>query len=241
MKIEDVRKQAQQIRWYQTIDLGDGVVTAGADNTPVRLQRLALPANLQGQTVLDIGAWDGFFSFEAERRGAARVLATDRWKEQGWESKAGFEFARTVLRSRVEDQDISVYDITPGTVGQFDVVLFLGVLYHLKEPLQALERVAAVTKNLLIVETAVDCLQVRRPAMAFYPTAELNGDSSNWWAPNLACLQAMLRTCGFREIRCVYRHSFARRAAFAAMSWAKRKAPLLPTLAQGRAVFHARK
>lgn len=241
MKIEDLKNQAEQIRWYQTIDLGNGITTKGADNTPVRLKRLAMPANLQGQTVLDIGAWDGFFSFEAERRGAARVLATDRWQEQGWDSKAGFEFARTVLESRVEDQDISVYDITPGTVGEFDVVLFLGVLYHLKDPLLALERVAAVTKSLLIVETAVDLLHVRRPAMAFYPNAELNGDSSNWWAPNLACLESMLHTCGFREIRCVYRHSFFRRAAFAAMSSARRTASLLPTLAQGRSVFHARK
>jgi tRNA (mo5U34)-methyltransferase len=243
LSAEEIRRRATEIRWYQTIDLGGGIVTKGEDNTPVRLARLALPGSFKGQSVLDVGAWDGFFSFEVERRGASRVLATDHfaWKGRGWGSKEGFEFARRVLGSRVEDREIDVYDLSPGTVGQFDVVMFLGVLYHLKEPLQALERIAAVAKRLLIVETVVDLLNVGRPAMAFYPTTELNGDDTNWWAPNLACLAHMLRVCGFKEVRCVYRHSFARRAAYAALQQAKGRAGFLPTLAQGRAVFHATK
>ena len=67
------------INWFHTIDLGNGVVTPGDDNSPVKLKRLAFPPDLSGKTFLDIGAWDGFFSFEAERRGAARVLATDSY------------------------------------------------------------------------------------------------------------------------------------------------------------------
>jgi tRNA (mo5U34)-methyltransferase len=207
----------------------------------MRLQRIGLPERLDGLSVLDVGAWDGFFSFEAERRGAARVLATDyfSWKGPGWGSKEGFDFARTVLCSRVEDIEIDVPDISPTTVGRFDIVLFLGVLYHLKEPFTALERMAAVTEKLLIVETAVDLLNVERPAMAFYPMAELNGDPTNWWAPNLACLTQMLRACGFREVRRVYRHSLAKRVAFAALQQAKGKAGFLATLRQGRATLHA--
>jgi tRNA (mo5U34)-methyltransferase len=126
----------------------------------MRLARLDLPASLEGRTVLDVGAWDGFFSFEAERRGASRVVATDHysWHGLGWgtgDGKAGFELARTALGSRVEDVDIDVMDLSPERVGTFDVVLFLGVLYHLRHPLLALERIASVADDLLVAETVV--------------------------------------------------------------------------------------
>ena len=105
-----LQSQADALRWYHTIDLGDGVVTRGVDDTAFRLRRIDLPVSLDGRTVLDIGAWDGFFSFEAERRGASRVVAADHysWHGGGWGSKAGFELARTALGSRVEDVDIDV-------------------------------------------------------------------------------------------------------------------------------------
>src|SRR5688500_12377798 len=124
-------------RWYHTIDLGGGVVTKGVDASPARLIQLGLPASLAGKTVLDVGAWDGFFSFEAERRGAARVVAADHysWHGTGWGTKAGFELARAALGSRVEDLDVDVMDLSPERAGTFDVVFFLGVLYHLPNPL----------------------------------------------------------------------------------------------------------
>ena len=149
-----LRSQADALRWYHTIDLGQGVVTKGVDDTALRLARIDLPVSLGGQTVLDIGAWDGFFSFEAERRGAARVVASDyfSWHGAGWGSKAGFELARETFGSKVEDLDIDVMDLSPERVGQFDVVFFLGVFYHLRHPLLALERIASVTRQLLIVE-----------------------------------------------------------------------------------------
>ena len=96
----DLAARAEAIRWYHTIDLGGGVVTKGIDDSALRLARLDLPQSLAGLTVLDIGAWDGFFSFEAERRGAARVVAADyfSWHGDGWGSKAGFELARAGAR-----------------------------------------------------------------------------------------------------------------------------------------------
>src|SRR3954466_9936846 len=161
----DLASRAAELRWYHTIDLGAGVVTKGIDDTPVRLARLNLPSSFAGLSVLDIGAWDGFFSFEAERRGAARVVAADyySWHGTGWGSKAGFELARTALQSKVADIDIDVMDLSPERVGTFDVVLFLGVLYHLRHPLLALERVASVTRKLLILETVVDMVGIERP------------------------------------------------------------------------------
>ena len=96
------------------------------------------------------------------------------WHGGGWGSKAGFELARRTLGSKVEDLDIDVMDLSPERVGMFDVVFFLGVLYHLRHPLLALERVASVCRRLLILETVVDMVGIRRPVMAFYPGRELN-------------------------------------------------------------------
>lgn len=244
MDRETLRAEASALRWYHTIDLGHGVVTRGIDDTPVRLARLDLPASLAGRTVLDIGAWDGFFSFEAERRGAARVVATDyySWHGTGWGTKAGFTLARGALGSRVEDLDIDVMDLSPERVGTFDVVLFLGVLYHLPHPLLALERIASVSRDLLIVETVVDMIGVQRPAAAFYPGRELNDDPTNWWGPNIPAVHAWLQTAGFGEVRTVTPVPRAPwRAARAVSHWLRGREQLRLAFRRDRAVLHARK
>ena len=105
----------------------------------------------------------------------------------------------------MEDKLISVYDISPENVGTFDIVLFLGVLYHLKHPLLALERVFSVTKELAIIETVCDMLDYHKPALAFYPNNELMDDSSNWCGPNFEAMEAMLKTVGFKKIQCHYK------------------------------------
>jgi len=203
MDTEQLRKEVEEIDWYHSIPLGDGIVTPGAHPSQSRLDWVQLPNDLRGKSVLDIGAWDGFYSFEAERRGAERVLAVDSysWDGSGWGSKDGFELARRALNSRVEDRQIDVLDISPETVGEFDVVLFLDVLYHMRHPLLALERVASVTRELLILSTVVDMRFTRRPAAAFYPGTELNDDETNWWGPNTAAVKAMLAATGFRDAR----------------------------------------
>lgn len=244
MSSTDLQSRVSAIRWYHTIDLGGGVVTRGVDNSPVRLARVQLPASLQGLTVLDIGAWDGFFSFESERRGAARVVAADHfsWHGSGWGTKAGFMLAREALRSRVEDIDIDVMDLTPERVGTFDVVLFLGVLYHLRHPFLALERIASVTRDRLILETVVDLVGFRRPAMAFYPGRELNNDPTNWWGPNIPAVQGMLETLGFKHVTTVTRSpNAAHRAARAVYHQLRGKNTAREAFRQDRAVFHARR
>ncbi len=202
-----LRDQIAKIRWFHTIDLGQGIHTPGLDNTPEKLERIRLPADLSGKSVLDIGAWDGFFSFESERRGAERVVAVDSycWDGDGWANKSGFDLVHGHLNSLVEARRMEVLDVSAAQLGTFDVVLFLGVLYHLKYPLLALERVAEVTKDLLILETKVDLLHSSAPAMAFYRNAELNRDPTNWWAPNLSGLEQMLRDVGFNRFEIVSR------------------------------------
>lgn len=226
VSVDELRRIVPRIQWFHQIDLGHGIVTPGVSPTRDLLHRLGLPDDLSTWTVLDVGAWDGFFSFEAERRGARRVLATDSfcwcsadpierwriyrqvvangsssWKKGGWSGKFPFEVARRALNSRVEDREIDVLDLSPERVGTFDLVLFLGVLYHMRHPLLALERAFSVTRKLLILESYVDMLECERPAAAFYPGGEVHKDPSNWFGPNPRMIAAMLKEVGFRKVQ----------------------------------------
>jgi tRNA (mo5U34)-methyltransferase len=199
MDRETLKAKVLGREWFHRIDLGNGLVTPGIDDSPRKLAGIGMPADLTGKTVLDIGSYDGFFAFEAERRGAARVLATDKvcWNLYGMATKDGFDLAKTALHSKVEEMQIGVEDIMPDRVGTFDVVLMLGVLYHSEDPFRYIRIASAVCRELLILETHVDAEDYPRPAMVFYPGATLNGDTSNWWGPNRACVEAMLLEAGF--------------------------------------------
>ncbi len=200
MRKEEIQKKVEEVGyWYHTIDVGHGIVTPGMKKCD-DFDRLGLP-DLQGKTVLDIGCWDGFYSFECEKRGASRVLATDHYV---WEAfgKDGFLTAREALGSKIEHKDIDVMDISPETVGTWDIVLFLGVLYHLQNPMSALEKLARITKSLLVVESHVANIPLYNdvPMAAFYETDELNDDHTNWWGPNLKCMIQMVRSSGFPRV-----------------------------------------
>jgi tRNA (mo5U34)-methyltransferase len=242
----DLRAEAARINWFHSIQLEAGFVTPGRADTSAQLPRLHLP-ELRGKTVLDVGAWDGFFSFEAERRGAARVVALDTfsWQKRGTGTgKDGFELARRALGSHVEDVEVNVLDISPETVGgTFDVVLFLGVLYHLKHPFLAIEKLRSVCNELLILETHVDLIGTSRPAAAFYPGAELEDDWTNWWGPNPAAVSGMLEQSGFTEVHRVHPRSWLPGRAARALRAVRGTGgtdPRWATVRQGRAVFHAR-
>jgi tRNA (mo5U34)-methyltransferase len=240
--LDTLQAEVNTISWWHSIDLGNGIVTPGIDESPRKLQRLRIPDDLSSKSVLDIGAWDGFFSFEAEKRGASRVLALDSyaWNGSTWGSKRGFELARRVLGSRVEDVELEVLDISPQTVGVFDVVFYLGVLYHMRHPLLALERIAAVTRELLILETVVDLISTRRPAMAIYPDGALYGDPSNWNGINPPALSAMLREVGFQRIEVVQKpDSLAKRVSRAAYYRLKPGSPRGPIMHISRITVHA--
>ena len=199
---ETVKDDLKKINWFHRINLGGGITTPGVDDTPNKLAQVRLPVDLMGKTVLDIGAWDGFFSFEAERRGARRVVALDGgvWKVDSI-GKAGFEFARKVLDSKVEDVEMEVNSISIEALGQFDLVLFLGVLYHLPDPVGSFLKVASVAAHDIIIETHVDLIEHDVPAMAFYPNDECANDYSNWCGPNQAAVEGLLKLAGFRTIQ----------------------------------------
>jgi len=194
----------ENIHWFHGIDLGGGMVTPGfKDNNLLKAEAdVVFSYPVAGKSVLDIGAWDGFFSFEAEKRGASRVLATDWycWGGPGWGTQAGFKHARQVLNSRVEDKEIDVPDISPESVGVFDVVIMSGVIYHVTDPLMILKKAAEVTRECLVIETAVALVDVKDPAMQFLNAMPHNGDPTNFWSPNPPAVVAMLKWCGFKNV-----------------------------------------
>lgn len=241
----NLKDKIAKIAWWHRIDLGNGLVTPGRCNNFLALKKIHLPPNLKDKTVLDIGAWDGFYSFESEKRGAKRVLATDSfvWQKKGLEgksSKDGFNLARKILKSKVDDLEIEVLDLSPEKIGQFDLVLFLGVLYHMRHPLLALEKVYSVTKDMLILETHVDLISSKYPAMRFYPRKELRKDMTNWWGPNPSAVKAMLKDVGFKKVKLKAKYfTFPTNIALATYFKFKKIQPFFETTQQGRAVFHA--
>lgn len=245
MNPEQLRKEVNKIWWFHQINLGNGIVTPGFDRSPQRLKKIRLPEDLRGKTVLDIGAFDGYFSFEVEKRGA-KVLAMDEYAWEGkypWPSdfkgtKKGFELAKKILKSKVKDIKMNVYDLSP-KIGTFDLVLFLGVLYHLQHPLLALQKIAQVTREQLILETHVDSLLSKRPAMTFYPTNELDNFPTNWWGPNPEAVVAMLKTAGFKKIKVYNRHSLIYQFCRAVYCKIRYGHSFYQKLQQNRMVFHA--
>ena len=197
-----IRAEIAERTWFHTIDLGNGICTPGQKDTPAEVVQMRLP-DLTGRTVLDIGAYDGFYSFEAERRGAKDVLATDSWTWNwpGCDARRNFDLAHELLGSAVRVQDVAVEELAPKVVGgKFDVVLFLGVLYHAPDPLGYLKRVRSVTGEMAIIETVVDLLDVRVPAVAYYPGASLNNDGSNYFGPNPMAVEGLPADAGFGQV-----------------------------------------
>ena len=135
---------ARRNHWYHRIELAPGIVTPGSSDSPSGLKvldSLGLPADCTGLRILDIGCRDGYYAFEMEKRGA-EVVGIDHVAP----TRTGFHIASTILDSRVTYLVENVYDLSPHKHGHFDVVLFLGVLYHLRNPMLALDQVRSVLK-----------------------------------------------------------------------------------------------
>ena len=192
--------------WYHSFEFPDGGVIDGYMSLAVQKERYArypIPGDLRGKRVLDIGAWDGWFSFEAERH-SADVVALD------CVPLPTFLQVHRRLESKVDYQILDFYELPYAGLGKFEVVFFLGVLYHLRHPLLALEIVCALTKEVAIVESFVidgDTWQEHRkqiPSMEFYETTELGNQFDNWNGPTVACLLAMCRAAGFARVEFMY-------------------------------------
>ena len=228
-----LQAEVDSFPWYHSIDLGHGVTTRGQSIMEEMVTEAQLP-DFRGRTVLDIGAWDGYYSFLAERRGASRVVAldhyawgvdftarteywtdcfargalpdqtldtTDFWRDD-LPGRRGFDLARKVLESRVEPvvADFTTMDLS--TLGAFDIVLYLGVLYHMKEPLTCLERLRAVTSEVAVVETVAAQIPggAGRSLLELHGGGELNADFGNWYVPTVEALGSLAHASGFARV-----------------------------------------
>ena len=199
-----------------------------------RLRLLQIPEDLRGWTVLDIGAWHGYFSFECERRGADRVLAVDNyaWNRYGMDE---FLAARDRLGSRVEHRTVDVHALDAADIGQFDLVLMLGVFYHLRNPLAALERIRSVTRRRLICETHVllPFVHEKYPLVPFFPGDEHAEETPREMCamPTMEALRQIMRAAGFPRVETVYTPSFR--------YWKKLLALATNRPQSGRGIVHA--
>jgi tRNA (mo5U34)-methyltransferase len=223
----------EQAIWH-SVDLGDTFIEGARKTSAVLAKENNLIdwPDVRGKSVLDIGALGGWFSFEAERRGAAAVTAVDYYswcydwpKINQWvqsERAAGrvpdtynppawaidevaqpgrraFEVTKEILGSKVTPvlAQVEEFESDP-----FDLVLYLGVLYHTRNPFYSLSKVAALTKDQLILETLGIHLpgQEERPLWEFFNSDQVNTDKSTWWAPNDAGLRDMVLACGFDRV-----------------------------------------
>lgn len=202
-----VEEMNRHTDWYHKIDLGQGIVTPGRPFEPIWevCARTLEGVDFRGKRVLDVGACDGRWSFEAERRGAAEVVAVDLFDY----ALERFLFCRSVLRSRVVPlYNVNVYALADalgrkvapkgapfqGYSDRFDVVIFFGVLYHLKDPMLALAQVRSVVKDdgLVLLETAYEPNDTR--AVMYYhggPRKRFYNDISTWWIPSFPALVEM--------------------------------------------------
>jgi tRNA (mo5U34)-methyltransferase len=201
MDQQTLQAEIEKIGWFHQIDLGQGIITPGPDQTAQKVGYCHFPDSFIGKTVIDIGAWNGAFSFEAERRGASDVLATDHfcWSGPGPDGKPGFDLAKRVLKSKVREQEIAVEDLSPETVGTWDYVLFLGVFYHLPDPIAVLPRLYAITRQTLIIETLLDGTFLNFPAMIYHGGID-GARREAKFVPNEAFLVAALRDLGFQSV-----------------------------------------
>ncbi len=206
---EELCQQVEALEWYHTIDLGNGIITPGVYDHRPYLHYYGIPEDLTGKTALDIGAASGFFAFEMERRGA-KVTAIDlpvwfnhdfgpryqpdKTPEEGLRYlRDPIMLAKRALGSQIEKVEMTIYDVSPETIGTFDLVFCGSLLLHLTDPIRALWQLRQVTREQAIIATAI-CLDSKGDPVALF-VGHHRGDA--WWLPNRACLEAMMQSAGF--------------------------------------------
>lgn len=207
------------VDWYHTIDLGNGVVTPGFVDHRDQVKLYGLPDSLAGKRCLDVATYDGFWAFEMEKRGAAEVVGIDvhsladcdfplNWRQEYLGARPneikglGFAYAKRALGSRVKRKVLSVYELSPATVGTFDFVFMSDLLLHLREPLRALEAVWTVTRGEAVIADAYD-KDLEGSGVTNSVRFLLGLDDYSgcfWWNFTSSVLEVMLRVAHFQDV-----------------------------------------
>ncbi|MFN6129416.1 MAG: DUF1698 domain-containing protein [Planctomycetota bacterium] len=197
--MKTIRERVDELNWVHQIDLGSGIVTPGRWPPHPLIMNAFNSIDFKGKKVLDIGAWDGLWSFEAERRGASKVVATDLISQRSYSKMPTFSLAHDVLQSQVEyHPDLSVFEIERLGIKDFDVIIFCGVYYHLRHPLRALAIIRRVMREGGVVIVEGDAIiNSKRPHAWFLYDDLYSNDPSNWWVPTTSCLTQWIRSCYF--------------------------------------------
>jgi len=201
---EQLITEVSRHAWYQSIDLGEGVITPGetGDATADKMAMLDLPADMSGLSVLDVGCNEGYCAFEAERRAAAPVLALDKSRE----AAAKFAVVQRALSSRVEFRRINVLDLEPGVDGRFDVVFFLAVFHHLRHPLLVLDHVSSLTEGCAVMEFVEAVPKGRHQPSALVRKLSKRGHLH--LLPTRKFLLEILAQARFRDVEILGEHRF---------------------------------
>jgi tRNA (mo5U34)-methyltransferase len=219
--------------WYHTIDVGNGLVTPGDYDYRSYLHHYQFPADLTGQSVLDVGSATGFFAFELEKRGA-EVLSVELPALADWDmaarERAGilrritercqavnveqayqrvldgpFQFCRRLLQSRVKRHYSTIYRLSPETLDPsgYDLVFLGDVFSHLFSPLHALDALATVCRERLVLTLDLVRGQDDQPHLTYVARPDGSAENRSWWVANYPCVEQMLRTVGFRHVEIV--------------------------------------
>jgi tRNA (mo5U34)-methyltransferase len=212
--MEDLRQRVEALGWYHTLELAPDVVTKGMFDLRPYVSMYGLPERLDGLRVLEIGTWDGFWSFEMERRGAAEVVALDLddERELDWPPRRrpaqfpeqrrgdGFRLAKEVYGSKVERVICNIYDADPADLGTFDLVFCGVVLLHLRDQLLALERIARLCRGSFISAEEPGRFLDLLP----FPAARYHADRDAavvYWLPGRRTWRRMMWTAGFDRVQ----------------------------------------
>ncbi|MFQ5503626.1 MAG: methyltransferase domain-containing protein [Planctomycetota bacterium] len=215
----ELEQRVQEVSsWYHAIDLGDGIQTPGPFHMASFLSHYEFPDRMDGMRVLDVGASNGYFSFEFERRGAEEVVALDlpTWGSHDWTPRyresyaakeqaerdyidreamrAGFDLVKEALGSRrVRKVEMAIYDIAPETLGRFDFVFSGSMLMHVRDPILGIQRLRSIAKDTarLVISISTTMPDVNEPLARFCG----EWDQCNWWQMNPRCLKDALSCC----------------------------------------------
>lgn len=224
-----IMDRIKDIEWYHVLELPHGVVTPGRADHRRQKHLYGLPQDMTGIKALDVATFDGFWAFEMERRGA-KVTAVDigRWSQADvplrWLERMkpeedritgdGFRLAKELLGSKVERKEMSVYNLNPKDLGQFDIVFLSDLLLHIRDPQRALEKLWTVVKNpggyAIIAEPYSPDLEKYKDVAL---TQFIGYDKFVWQIPSTNTLRTMLHQAGFDiqelgRLRLDYDHPF---------------------------------